>query len=196
MRSYTSPPGSWLSRVVRGLWPDHNPLRRRSDRVGAAIAAGVLFGLVLGIPAAAYGAGHWVHARGLQTMRAEQATRHRTTAVLLGSAHPGKYGASMPARWAAPNGTRRTAAITAMAAATTGNTVMVWVNASGRLTGPPVRHAVVADRAVVAAVLAPAMLTLALAGTAAWAHRALDRRRLAAWDADWAITEPGWTRRQ
>ena len=153
MTSHTTTGGTWLGREVRGLWPDHNPLRRRCDRAGAAIAAGVLSALVLGVPAAAFAAGYWAHASGSQAMRAEEATRHQTEAVLLGNAHPARCGASMPARWAAPNGTTRTGTIATMAAPTAGNTVMVWTDGSGRLTSPPLRHAVVASRAVAAAVL-------------------------------------------
>ena len=196
MTSHTTTGGTWLGREVRGLWPDHNPLRRRCDRAGAAIAAGVLSALVLGVPAADFAAGYWAHASGSQAMRAEEATRHQTEAVLLGNAHPARCGASMPARWAAPNGTTRTGTIATMAAPTAGNTVMVWTDGSGRLTSPPLRHAVVASRAVAAAVLAPAILAFLLLSTAILAHRALDRWRLAAWQADWSMTEPRWTRRR
>lgn len=196
MTSHTNTGGTWLRRVVRGLWPDHNPLRRRCDRAGAAIAAGVLFAFVLGVPAAAFAAGYWAHASGVQAMRAEDATRHQTEAVLLGNGHPTKCGASMPARWAAPNGTIRTGTIATMAAVTTGDRTMVWTDGSGRLTGPPLRHAVVASRAVAAAVVAPGILAFLLLSTAILARRALNRSRLAAWEADWSITEPRWTRRR
>ncbi len=44
-----------FKRLVRGLWPDHNPLRRRSDRIEAAVAALLLLGLLGGVPAAERG---------------------------------------------------------------------------------------------------------------------------------------------
>jgi hypothetical protein len=72
---------------------------------------------------------------------------------------------------------------------------MVWTDGSGRLTSPPLRHGVVASRAAATTVLAPATLAFLLLSTAILAHRALDRWRLAAWEADWSITEPRWTRR-
>jgi hypothetical protein len=38
-------------------------------------------------------------------------------------------------------------------------------------------------------------LAALLAGAATIARRVLGRRRMAAWDADWRLTEPGWVRR-
>jgi hypothetical protein len=72
---------------------------------------------------------------------------------------------------------------------------MVWVDASGRLTGLPLRLPQARGQAVLAAVLAPIVLGLFLLGMSALAHYALGRRRMAAWEFDWQITEPQWTRR-
>ena len=44
--------------------------------------------------------------------------------------------------------------------------------------------------------LAPAALALLLLGLAWLVRRVMDRRRLAAWEADWALTGPRWTRRR
>lgn len=189
------PGGTWLGRSVRGMWPDRNPLRRRGDRAAAAITAGLLTAFLVGTPATAVAAGNWVHANGVRTQRAEELTRHQTHAVLLGNARPAKCGASMAARWSAPDGTTRFGEITAMAGPMAGNAVMIWTDNSGRLTGPPLRHAVVVDRASLAAVLASLVLGLLLLSGAVLAHRALNRRRLAAWEADWSATEPRWRRR-
>jgi len=156
----------------------------------------VLLAFVLGVPAAAFAVEHWAHASGVQAMRAEEVTRHQTEAILLGSTHPIRCGASMPARWTAPNGTTHTGTVATRTAVTVGNTVMIWTDTSGRLTGPPLRHATVIGRTVTAAVLAPVILACLLLGAAILAHRALDRWRLAAWQADWSITEPQWTRRR
>jgi hypothetical protein len=70
------------------------------------------------------------------------------------------------------------------------------MDASGRPTGPPLQAAQVADRAALAVMLAPLVPAILL--LAAWklARRELDRRRSAAWDADWRATEPQWTSRR
>lgn len=164
MTRHLNPGGTWLGRAARGLWPDHNPLRRRCDRAGAAIAAGLLAAFLVGIPAAAFAAGHWAYASGLQTQRSEEAARHQIHAVLLGNARPARCGAPMAGRWAAPDGTTRTGKITTMTGTLADDTVMVWTGASGRLTGPPLRHAIVVRRALVAAVLAPRHLGAPAAG--------------------------------
>jgi hypothetical protein len=57
----------------------------------------------------------------------------------------------MPARWTAPNGTTTTGKITAMTGPADGNTVMMWTNASGRVTGPPLSRAAVVGWTVAAA---------------------------------------------
>ncbi len=76
-----------------------------------------------------------------------------------------------------------------------GSSVMVWVDASGRLTGPPLRLSQARGQAVLAAVLAPIVMGLLLLCVGGLDHLALGRRRMAAWGFDWQITEPQWTRR-
>lgn len=46
------------------------------------------------------------------------------------------------------------------------------------------------------AVAAVLLLALLLLGAGRAAHRALDRRRLGAWEADWSVTGPRWTSRR
>jgi len=119
--------------------------------------------------------------------------------VLLGGAPSswyGKYGAPVRVRWAAPDGTPHTGTITVAWGANTGSTVMVWVDASGRPAGPPLRLSQARGQTVLAAVLAPIMLGLLLLCAGGLAHTALARRRMKAWDFDWQITEPQWTRRR
>jgi hypothetical protein len=76
-----------------------------------------------------------------------------------------------------------------------GSTVRVWVDASGGLVGPPLRHAQVIGQMALAALLAPVGLGLLLVCAGMVACGRLERRRLAAWDADWRVTGPQWTRR-
>jgi hypothetical protein len=192
-----------LRRLVRGLRPDHNPLRRRSDRAEAAIVAGLLAALLAGAPAAAITAGQWVCAAGVRAEHAQQAGRHQVTAVLLETA-PG-VGAAVPglaprvqvqARWTAPDGTARTGQITVTGGMAAGSSVQVWTDASGRLQDPPLRHGTVVVLAVVTAIWVFVLVGLLLLGTWRVARRSLDRRRLAAWESDWRVTGPRWTSRR
>jgi hypothetical protein len=67
------------------------------------------------------------------------------------------------------------------------------IDASGRLTGPPLRPVQVLDRVVIAVVLIPVGLGIVLLATGMLADHLLERRRLAAWVADWQATGPRWT---
>jgi len=93
-------------RAVRGLWPDGNPLRRRLDRVEAAIVGGLAGVFLAGVPLAVLAAAHLAYATGQRDARVERAWRH-VPAVLLADAPAlvyAIYGVTVPARWAAPDG--------------------------------------------------------------------------------------------
>jgi hypothetical protein len=77
-----------------------------------------------------------------------------------------------------------------------GSIVTVWIDASGRLTRPPLTRAAVVDHVIGAAILTPASLALPLC-VAGWAvSLLLDRRRRTRWEEDWLAVEPQWTRRR
>jgi hypothetical protein len=80
--------------------------------------------------------------------------------------------------------------------AAAGSTVKIWVNQAGRLTDSPLQHSQVTGRAIVAQVLAVTALGVVLI-IVGWAARwALDRRRLAAWEAEWLASGPRWSPRR
>lgn len=202
-----SPSRSLLTRLrgwLRGLLPDRNPLRRTSDRAESAIAALLLAGFLIGAPLIAVACGQWASGTALRMEKTEQATRHRVTAVLLADApSPAQnayYGAPLlvaaRARWTAPGGITRTGEIPASPGERAGSRVTIWVNASGRRTDPPLRNSDIAAQHTIVALLAPVALGLVLLAGWALARRALDRRRMAAWDADWQVTGPRWTSRR
>jgi hypothetical protein len=195
-----APRVTWLGRILRGLRPDHNPLRRTADRVETAVIAGLLALFLAGAPLAGMAAAHWAYGNALRAERSQEAARHQIRAALLKNAPRqvvNAYGESgvtnVPAWWTAPNGARRTGEVTAAAGARAGSTVTIWTSYAGRQTGPPLRHSQVEDRAVltgVGAVLAVAMVTLA---GGVLTRRVIDRRRLAAWESEWNAAGPRWT---
>ena len=182
-------------REARGLWPDHNPLRRSLDRVEALIVAGLAAALLAGTPVAAVTASHLAYNAASRTVSAQRSW-HQEKAVLLASASvPSQFETTVQARWAGPAGERRTGMVPVLAGAPAGSTVMVWVDGSGQLTGLPLQRSQMQAQVVMAALFAPVMLGLLLVAVGLLAHRALGRRRMAAWDADWQAIEPQWTRR-
>lgn len=187
-----------IARAVRGLWPDRNPLRRRLDRIEAVIVGGLAVAFLAGAPLAAVAAWHAADSGGARAARMQQAARHRVPAVLVTSAPAlGRgYQATVQIRWRTPDGAWRTGVAPVASLTQAGGKAMVWADAAGRLTGPPLQPVQATEQALLAAVLAPAALGLAVVGAGALAHYLLGRRRLAAWDADWRAAGPQWTRQR
>jgi hypothetical protein len=195
MRRYWAVDTARAARVIRGLWPDRNPLRRAVDRAEAAVVAGLAVAFVVVAPLTAFAAGHVAYSMGSRTALAEQAAWHRAPAVLLAGVPGAGDDNQVPARWTSLDGLRHTGQVPAPAGARAGRTVTVWVDAAGRLTGTPLQLSQVWDLVVLVTGLAALVVGLALLGVGQLAYAVLDRRRLAAWDADWRATEPQWTGR-
>lgn len=198
MRRHLVPQPSRFRRWLRGLRPGRNPLRRASDRAEAALVAGLAAALLAGVPLAALSAARSSHDAGVRALHTQAGWR-QVPAVLLADAATAPAGpASSPLRrvlanWTAPDGMQWTGRIPAPAGATAGTVLRAWVDASGRPTGIPLQHGQIERQAALAALFAAAGLVLVLLGAAALARRMLDRRRLAAWDAEWQATGPRWT---
>jgi hypothetical protein len=201
MKSRRGPRSYWLARLLRGRQLDRNPLRRTSDRAETALL-GVLLAAFLGVaPIAAHAAGSWAYAASAREAQAQQAGAHQIPATLLRAAPPlGAYAAGaapdVDVQWRAPDGQMRTGQVLVTSAAATGSTVLVWINQAGQLADPPLRHTQVVMRAEQAAVGAVVSLAIMLFVIGWLARKSLDRRRLAAWDADWLTNGPSWTPRR
>ena len=185
------------ARAVRGLWPDRNPLRRTIDRAEAVIVTMLAAAFLAGAPLAAAAAGHYTYSYVSRTAYAQRAWR-QVPAKLLTTAPASGYldQATVRARWTAPDGTRRTGLVPAPPVAPADGAVMVWVDAAGRPTGPPLQSWQARNQAVTAAILAPLVLAMIVLCAGQLAHGALEQRRLAAWDAEWRATGPQWTRQR
>ena len=178
--------------------PDRNPLRRGTDRAEAAVLAVLLAVFLAGAPLATVLSGHLAYAAASRTQHAQQAAWHQVSAVLLEGPPAATFPAyqARTARWTAPDGTTHAGDVPASVLAPARATVMVWVDRSGRLTGQPLTDSQVSGQAVLAAIFAPLLLAVVLLAAAALAHRALDRRRMAAWDTEWRAVGPRWTQRR
>lgn len=200
MRQRATLPMGRVSRWIRGWWPDRNPLRRRCDRVEAAVAAGLLGVLFVAGPVVAVLGAQAVYGASLRIQESGQASLHRVAAVLLATAPAPSYSFAgarvLPearARWTAPDGVSHTGAVIVAAPAPAGSRVKVWVDASGRLAGPPLQHKQVTGQAVLGAMVGISVLAFVLACAWVIARHALQRRRLADWDDDWGITSRRWS---
>lgn len=187
--------------IMRRLRPDGNPLRRTVDRVEAAVLTVLLAVLLAGAPLAALAAAGQVAAGSARAERVQSSWR-QVPAVLLRNApqssQPLGQESMMPlvrARWTAPDGTARVGQVYAPDGAAAGTTVMIWTDRSGSLRGEPVKRGYVVAQEAIAALWAATLVAFVVAVAGFLAHRALDRRRLAAWDAEWSRTGPLWTGR-
>ena len=183
----------WL-RGVRGWWPDRNPLRRRCDRAEAALVTALVAVFVAGAPLLAVSAGRQAHDGGPRTGQAQRVGWHQVPAVLR-TATIQRFAPSPAtawARWAAPGGVPHTGRVLAPAGLAAGAVVKVWVDAAGRLAGPPALSGQRNGRALADGIVAVFLLAELLWGAALAARGVADRRRLAAWDAEWRAIGPAW----
>jgi hypothetical protein len=186
-----------LPRRVTRLLIGKSGLRRPSDRIeGALVALLSAVFVACAVPAALLG---W---RFCQVQSAEAARLHPAVAVVsnvfpyVGSLFPA---GEVTAQWRAPDGQRRSGILTTTTApsiwgAQAGTRVPVWLTASGNPASPPDAVAVV-QTAVLMATGAWIGAGLALGICYLACRVLLDRRRLAGWESDWALTGPRWTTR-
>jgi hypothetical protein len=194
------PRATVTGRFVRGRRPDRNPLRRGADRAETIVLALLLVAFLVGAPLAALASGSWAHAIAQRAELAQVASRGQVAAVVLTAAVAPAVGSPnltsvTSARWTAPDGTVVTGELPVPVGTRAGATVRVWTTRDGQLTSMPMGEsqvAYVADLGEIAGVAAIALL-LALVGVLA--RRSLDKRRMAAWEADWQSTGPRWTTR-
>ena len=184
-----------LRNQVRGVWPDHNPVRRTSDRAEAAVLATLLAVFLIAAPLAAMAAGRWAAAAGARAERASH-SRYQVRAVVVEDSRYQGYGYGTPlvrAEWTTRDGATHTGEVAAPPGARRGTTMRIWTDPAGHPTGPPLQPGAVTSPAALATVAAPFVVALALVSLAMIAHQVLERRRLAAWAADWRATGPRWT---
>jgi len=191
------PRSTRLGRWWRGWRPDRNPLRRRSDRAETLILGVLVAAGLAGAPLAAHAAASWTYATSAREAQAQQAALHQVPATLLEAGQAvGAYNAEANARWRAPDGHLITGQLLVPVGAAAGSTIMVWTDQAGQLTAPPLDAGQVASRAGLSEVLAVAGLAVVLIVVGRLVHMVLNRRRLAAWDADWLVNGPRWSPRR
>ncbi len=187
-----------LVRTAR-LLVGRSSLRRPSDRLEGFIIALLCAAFVAAV-AAAPAFAQWLY----HDQRTAATRLHPGTAVLTQagpSAGVDASEATAAARWRAPDGRQLKGALTpltapAISGAPAGTRVQVWLTRSGQPQQPPVTPT--------GAMLSCVILTIcAMSGAAValllcyWLCRlAIDRRRLAAWAAEWTLTGPKWNTRR
>ena len=188
-----------MSRLVRWL-AGRNTLRRPVDRIEGAVLVALTAAFLVAMAAASV--------LGVHTYQSQRAAAAglRPVVAVLSQAGPLVYGSTAQlglakARWRVPGGGEKSGVVTAVTApgilgATAGAQIPVWLNRSGQPAAPPAGQA-----AMIVNALAPATSVVGGAGMAVLicyglCRLVLDRRRLAAWESAWSLTEPRWTTRR
>jgi hypothetical protein len=191
--------GSWPLRTIRGARLDRNPLRRGIDRLETCLLVGLFVALAAVTPFTAQLAGHASYLSALHARQEQLATRHPVKAVLADEAGPNNgYSLSSyaltEATWTSVTGVRHSGEVPANPGSPKGTVITIWTDARGELGSPPLAMAEVvsqADAAATAAIVGAGVFYIA---AAAAIRLVLNRRRMAAWDADWVTTAPTWNR--
>ncbi|MET7742481.1 hypothetical protein [Streptomyces sp. NPDC005385] len=190
------------TRVLGWRWR-RNSLRRRCDVVEAwcVLAVGVL--LLVGAPLAGAAAGWWTYDVARAEAAAQRATLHQVRAVLVDDtpaavpAAPAGIQRSFPAlvRWTGTDGQPRTDLVRVPSGVRGGAHIDIWTDARDRIVRAPSSMSVIWQRALAVGLFTAMGAVLAVLVTRLGVHRSVERRRLEQWTRDWALTEPGWTRR-
>nr|WP_187279245.1 hypothetical protein [Streptomyces lavendulae] len=186
-------PRVWLWRWRR------NPLRRRADVVEGWVVLGVGLLTVLAGVFAGFMVATSV-ARGLARERADwRPAVARVVAevpdVPAGHRHM-SHGARPWAevRWTVADGSVHTGRVRATAGGGIGTTVTVWTDSRGHLVGSPVPPGQAAFRAGLVGTLAGLGTALVPFSGGFLLRARLERRRMTAWDTEWARLGPRWGR--
>lgn len=196
----SKPRATCTSRFVRGRRFDRNPLRRPADRAETIVLALLFVAFLVGAPLAALASGAWAHAMAQRTELAQTASARRVAAVVLTTPAAPAVGswdvASVTqARWTAPDGAVVTSELLVPAGTRVGATVPVWTTQDGQLASQPIGESQVASLTDLGEIAGAAAVALLLALVGALVRWSLDKRRMAAWDADWQTTGPRRTTR-
>jgi hypothetical protein len=187
------------TRLERWAGLARSPLCRPCDRLEARVGALLVLAFLLIAPLAAWLAGGAAYRASAHVEQAERSERVATQAVLLANA--GQVGvrfAVVPqvpvaAQWTAPDGSPRTGQVVVAMSAPAGTAVPIWTDRAGNLVERPREHDQTVLRASVAAMVAVFGLAMLLTGVRAGVRRAVDRRRMAGWDAEWSELASRWT---
>jgi hypothetical protein len=186
-----------LGRFVRGRRPDGNPLRRASDRAETAVVAVLVIAFLAAAPFVALASRSWTLARAHQAQLAEQASSYQVPArVLQLESTGGAFGGPQAqTRWTAHDGKVVTSEITVPLGTKAGATQWVWTTRDGQVTDPPLQDSQVTSQADFAEGFTVFTLAVLLTIAGLVTRWRLDKRRMAAWDAEWRATGPHWTTR-
>jgi hypothetical protein len=188
----------WVLMQLRRFGFGHNPLRRRVDRIEAAVLISALVVALLAIPAAAI-LGTTVRDRSEDAAARQRAVIHQVQARTLedtAEAVPsvsGQVVSQVRIAWSDASGLLRESRTDVLIGTRAGTPVTIWLDRSGALARAPREPG---DSAALGAAVGLALPMLAwpfLWGTFWLVHHSLDRRRAEQWTREWKRVSARWT---
>lgn len=195
-------------RAFAGLWRwRHNPLRRRTDLVEAWLAFATLVLILVAAPLIGAVVGTTTQGALQQSVRDQQASRHRVTATVVkkvdGSppdpdpetATTRDRQSRVVADWTGPDGADRHGTVTAsLKTPRPGDHFTLWTDDQGRTVGRPLDTTTATTHAVLAGFGATVLAAGLVEGARALVVRRMVRRRYTRWDQAWDKAGPDWGR--
>jgi hypothetical protein len=186
--------------VLRRFTLGSGPLKRTSDRLQFLARVLLVCSVAAAFPVALV-VGSVVHAQALTEATAQALGRHQVDAELLADppaftsvADDVPHTLRAPAVWRRSSGGERSGLVVVPVGARAGSTVPIWVDQDGDLTTRPLDSGDAVTRAVGMAVGTYLLASSLAVGVYLAFLAALEHSRLRRWAADWAVTEPVWTR--
>jgi hypothetical protein len=159
----------------------------------------MLVALAAGGPLVTLAGGGIARDLAVQVQHSRQASERQVTAVTTQAAPapvtkpgPGMAlgGYPVQARWTAPDGKASTGQVSVYTGTPAGAKQQVWVTLDGQLAAPPLEDFQVSDLATMGQVASAVAFALILILARGLIGHELDRRRYAAWEADWQAIDP------
>lgn len=182
-----------LDRARRRAGLDHNPLRRREDRIQSSVVIILILVFLAASPLAALWAGGRVYDAGLRAERLQLAQRHQVLATVTepGKASVQSWTRNVQVSWQERDGIVHTGYYQ-VGLANTGDTTTVWLDRSGHLVPPPREHShIVVDAVLVGSGAVLSLLVVFLSGYGLLRYR-LDRNRDRLWENGWERANVQW----
>jgi hypothetical protein len=192
---------SFVAMQLRRLGLGRNPLRRRVDRLEAALLMISLAAALLVVPAAA-ALGTTIRNRAEQSAAQERAevrsVKARTledTAEVVPSS-PGSTTTTVRVRWSDTSGSPQEGKADVLIGTGAGTELTIWLDRTGAMTRAPRPPADSIALGLAAGVTMPMLAWPLLLALFQFARRPLDRHRAEEWAREWEQVSPRWTRPQ
>lgn len=192
--------GNGWQRFRRWAGLDGNPLRRRTDRLQMWVRLAAIAFAIAGLVVTGLAAGR-TYAVDAALQHADASAGYRTTGQVLSAAAPDVSPDGTVLRgmirvaWRDRAGQRHVQLLVAPTGWRTPNgAVSLWVDARGRASTSSPQAAQPVTAAAMTGVLGSGLTVTAAVLLYLLAMLPVERRRLAEWQAEWSVVEPGWRR--